>query len=222
MALTEAAATVLAGGIGAAGGITTGAISGGRTKRSQERAMAYNAREANLARDFQREMYRSRYQMTVSDMKAAGLNPLMMYGGGSSATSVGGSTSASVSPTSADMSSISQGISSAVQSALARKKLQIEKELAEKQKVLTDELAKTEVTKQVKNISDSSSYIGRINTEIEQLRYLIQNNSNLPAKAKRMLKSIERKMSNIDEYIGGRIKETDGKIGNEDWKNPKK
>lgn len=54
-------------GLEAVGGIA-GAISSGR--------------QAHKQRQFERKMYRHRYQWAVEDVKAAGLNPAMLYGGG--------------------------------------------------------------------------------------------------------------------------------------------
>lgn len=41
----------------------------------------FNSAEAQKERDWQEEMSNSAYQRSVQDMKAAGLNPAMMYGG---------------------------------------------------------------------------------------------------------------------------------------------
>lgn len=47
----------------------------------------YNEQQAQLNRDFQMEMSNTAYQRAVKDMKAAGLNPTLLFAGGHSASS---------------------------------------------------------------------------------------------------------------------------------------
>jgi len=59
---------------------------------------ALNSRSQEKAQNYQSDMFQSRYQMTVNDLKAAGLNPMLAYTQGvggapsSSAVSSGGSS----------------------------------------------------------------------------------------------------------------------------------
>uniref|UniRef100_UPI004048AE69 hypothetical protein n=1 Tax=Mariniflexile sp. TaxID=1979402 RepID=UPI004048AE69 len=59
-----------------------------------ERNSAFNAGQAALNRDFQRDMSNTSYQRAVVDMKAAGLNPMLAYSQGGASTPSGSSANA--------------------------------------------------------------------------------------------------------------------------------
>ena len=65
----------------------------------QEKNRRYNAEQAQLARDWYADMSNTAYQRAVNDMKAAGLNPALMFGSGqAAATAAGSAASYSVNP----------------------------------------------------------------------------------------------------------------------------
>lgn len=59
----------------------------------------FNSAEAAKSRDWQEEMRRTQYQTTVSDLKAAGLNPMLAYQQGGAGTPSGATAANSSMPT---------------------------------------------------------------------------------------------------------------------------
>lgn len=55
------------------------AVGGGLSFLGGERANAATARDVKRQIDFQEKAYRNRYQWTMEDMRAAGLNPMLAY-----------------------------------------------------------------------------------------------------------------------------------------------
>jgi len=96
--------SLVAAGIGAAGGVISGAMSAGATREINDANIAY-AREATqtnqaFAREqnaFQERMSSTAYQRARSDMEAAGYNPMMAFSQGG-ASSPSGSSGSAVTP----------------------------------------------------------------------------------------------------------------------------
>lgn len=63
---------------------------------SSSSARAYNSKEAQLQRDWQKEMRGTAYQATVKDLKAAGLNPILAAFNGASSAGSGASASTGI------------------------------------------------------------------------------------------------------------------------------
>lgn len=101
-----------------------------------------NRRAADKERDFRSDMYRTRYQMTVNDMRKAGLNPALAYAQGGAAAPVGSGSNVVGLPK-PDFGN----------NARARERLDKEVDVLEAQAgLLREQKQKTEVDKEVANI----------------------------------------------------------------------
>ena len=70
---------------------------------AQREANAFNAQQAQVARDYETQMSNTAYQRGVADMQNAGVNPALMYGQGAApAGTPNGAAADSVSPTAGD------------------------------------------------------------------------------------------------------------------------
>lgn len=164
-----AGAGYISGGLGLVGGLATSALNAyysGQAaednyyyaRQLAEQQYGYNSLLMDKANDFTREMYRNRYQMSVADLKKAGINPLLAAGGSlsggapSSAMASAGLPQMSVhSPQAADFSSIG---SQAVSAYLAARSL--DTELKQKEAQTT----KTKVDTYVDAVKGATAAIG--------------------------------------------------------------
>lgn len=106
-------------------------------ERMQKEAEDFNASQAQQTRDFQAQMSNTAYQRASADMKAAGLNPAMMFSSGSAAGTPSGATGSISTPTmptpqrTSALAGLGDAVGKTVNSAIAVK--QFEK--------MTDEIA---------------------------------------------------------------------------------
>lgn len=124
------------GWIGAAitaGGALLGGIMGNRAQaRMQEDQQQFNSAEALANREWQERMSNTSHQREVTDLKAAGLNPILSGTGGMGAATPSGANATSGIAPQHDV--ITPAISTAVQSYLTRQQADLVKEQANTEK----------------------------------------------------------------------------------------
>ena len=79
----------------AGGSIASSAISAGLQAYQNQLDRDFNAKQAEIQRDWEERMASTSYQRTVSDMEKAGLNPSVMLAGNQGVSSFGSGASAS-------------------------------------------------------------------------------------------------------------------------------
>jgi len=77
--------------LGAALGFAQSAYQNKQNQLAQEDTQSFNAEQAKLNRDFQERMSNTAYQRQKTDMKAAGINPMLAINAGGAQTPSGGS-----------------------------------------------------------------------------------------------------------------------------------
>lgn len=108
----SAAAGIAAGTAGA--GIATGLLDTASSFYQNKKQRAFNSAEAQKQRDWEEYMSNTAYQRSVEDIKAAGLNPAMLYGGsGAAASTPSGSSAHSNAVGGTNLLGIAQVLSSA-------------------------------------------------------------------------------------------------------------
>lgn len=131
--------------IGAAAQLGSSLLGGLFSAKGAKKQNAAALAAAQAQMDFQREMYGSRYQMTMADMKAAGLNPILAYQQGVG-SSPGG---ASYSPVNVGAAGVSgavgagEALGAGLTSALSTRRLQQELRNMREMENKTAEEAKT-------------------------------------------------------------------------------
>lgn len=147
---SDAGGPVASGGNFDWGAFGAGALNAGASAVSNRRQRDWATEEAKKNRQFQERMSSTAYQRSVNDMRAAGLNPLAVYGsgGGGGASTPSGSVASGVSEM--DLSGATEGIYRGISTALERKRLQKDIEIAEAQKESLKESAdKTKTEKEL-------------------------------------------------------------------------
>ena len=114
---------------------------------AQIAANQFNAEQAQVDRDFQERMSSTAYQRGVADMRAAGLNPALMYGSGAAASAPAGVSASSVSPGSPSVATMSDMLGGVLPAILGFKQLKQSKGIADEQLRIADDKNRIEEKK---------------------------------------------------------------------------
>ncbi|WNK13525.1 MAG: DNA pilot protein [Microvirus sp.] len=141
----------IAGGANLLGSIFSSTTSASNTEaqiqaqqQMQQQSQAFNANQAQITRDYQTQMSNSAYQRASTDMKAAGLNPMMMANGSMNASSPSGATASTSTPTPplsqnrGALSGIGDAVSKGIDAAVSAKTME----------KMADEIANLKATKE--------------------------------------------------------------------------
>lgn len=133
-------------------------------KQAQESANAANQALAAENRQWQEMMSNTAHQREVTDLRAAGLNPILSASGGSGASSPSGTTASMGAAKMEDV--LGKGVSSALASANLQKDL----EMADSQKALNASAIQTQESQQ------NSNNANMMNTRQQTLKLARENN----------------------------------------------
>lgn len=128
---------------------------------------AFNAQQAQINRDFQADMSNTANQRAVADMQAAGLNPALMYGNGSAASTPSGSNADGSASVASPM-----GIADAVAAYATMKNVQADVDLKRSQQHLNEAKANESQVSATKIVEETSNIIQQrkvVDKQIESL-----------------------------------------------------
>lgn len=141
------------------GNLVNTAVGGVIAKKQQDRQNAFNAAEAQKARDFEERMSNTAFQRQVTDMQNAGINPALMYGG---AGASGASTPAGAAASAAgnfDPIQMALGLKQMALMDAQTKKTYAEADVATREAAWKDKLSQAELDEIASKIGVNSANI---------------------------------------------------------------
>lgn len=134
---------------------------------TQDQIQAAKENQA-AANAFSAQQYATRYQTTVKDLQAAGLNPMLAYGQGAGSAP----TSAPPAPTFNKYAGAAHELSTGTQKALAASNMALQNELTDAQ--VTESISRTGVNDEERKLKDAQTKLailqsGKVPYEIKQL-----------------------------------------------------
>lgn len=171
-----------------------------------EIARTFNAEEAQKQRDWQMEMDNTKYQRTIADMQAAGVNPMLMMGGTLSSGSSGAAATASpASPSALGRAASMSDLMALLQLPAQMKLLRAEAKKTDADARKADADASAASVRAAKDAADTK----RIETETKYFidtaelrkRSLALANDLTSAKERQVYKSMDQIEANIGKLI---------------------
>lgn len=195
--LSKVGESILAGGMSMIGSMFGNASQ----QASARQAAEFNAREAQLNREFQQRMSDTSYQRATADMRAAGLNPMLAY-------TQGGASTPSGSTGSMQAMQMESALGKGVSSALDMRRLRKEIDATDSQVKLNEaaEASKRADTKLAENSAKvAEKNAARIDAEMPAIRAQAKND------ARRA--TIDEKMAETDAIMS-RTQQATGILNN--------
>lgn len=179
MVAFAALAPVIAAGVSAGGGLLGGALSSAGQASANAQQMAFNHFEAQFQREWQEHMASTGYARAMTDMRNAGLNPILAASLG---PSIGGGGSAASATLGNPGAGIGEGVTTASRAGEVFTRTKAQLEQAEKDRTqqglneATTNLTKASENKAVQDTATSRAQERQADAQTENLQSVTRNN----------------------------------------------
>lgn len=218
---------LLNGGINAISSWMNTTANNQNSQEMQRQAEQFNQSQTLQQEQFQKDMSNTAYQRASADMKAAGLNPMMMFGSGSAASSPsGGSSTIQPAQKTSAASGVGQALSSIIPSAVAMKTAQatIDNLVAQNAKIKAETLTESQRPAEVvarTSEADSGAFAksahGQLsNAERDKVVAELPTvvDTSLSAKNRSEMNPTVRKVLDVGAFSGNQVNHTIAPIAN--------